>query len=282
MSQKPLVVLDFDGTFTDAEAEGAGFADAYLQEFSELVGRDVKAEWAKAQALLSNPERGWEVNGFVVAPANCDPYIRSTCLAYEVCERLGLMKNRELRSDVLSVVYGFCYRFTKTVFRPEAKAVLQRLLRSGAHVRVVTNSDTKVVQKKLEQLGFTQLDVTGSAKKFVVKDDAQGDPRFGALVDIAVTGLNRPLKVRRPHYFNVLDRLWHETGVKPAETLVCGDIFELDLALPLALGCQGHLLDRPNTLAYEKTAMAAFGARTTTSPSLEMLADRVEAMVTNA
>jgi hypothetical protein len=55
--------------------------------------------------------------------------------------------------------------------------------------------------------------------------------------------------------------------------LVCGDIFELDLALPLALGCRGHLLERPNALEIERLALQSFGERGTSSSELAALVE---------
>lgn len=274
---KPLVVLDFDGTFTDVEKEGAGFSAAYLRELSALVGKDVSAPWRAAESLLADPERGWEVGGHVVAPANCDPYIRSTCLAFEVCTQLGLMKTIELRTEVLSAIYAYCYKDTATAFRPEAPEVLARIRATGAHVWVVTNSEPKSVEEKLGRLGFAGLPVIGSAKKYVVKDTGVTDARFLALNDIVIEGLKRPLKVRRPFYFNVLDGLWRQTGTGPQNTFVCGDIFELDLALPLSLGCHGHLLERPNMQAYERAALKPFGPRASVSPGLWGFVERLGA-----
>ncbi|MFM2152956.1 MAG: hypothetical protein RL199_1391, partial [Pseudomonadota bacterium] len=37
-----LVILDFDGTMTDAEAEGAPFRDGYLQDLATLTGRPLE------------------------------------------------------------------------------------------------------------------------------------------------------------------------------------------------------------------------------------------------
>ena len=74
-------------------------------------------------------------------------------------------------------------------------------------------------------------------------------------------GLPRPIYLRRGKYYESLREIWRATGATPAETLVCGDIFELDLALPAALGAQVVLIERNNTLPYERAATERAGGR---------------------
>ena len=53
--------------------------------------------------------------------------------------------------------------------------------------------------------------------------------------------------------------------------LFCGDIFEMDLAMPHALGARVHLIDRAapfSTYAYERSALAACGDRGRSSVEL--------------
>ncbi len=271
-----LLVLDFDGTFTDVEVEGAPFVDHYKEALAGLLGRDVERLWAEAEETLGVAENGWNVNGRIVAPANCDPYIRSTCVAFAICDRLALLPDIKLRTDVLSALYAHCYAYTTTAFRPEAKGTLDRLKKSGAVVRVVTNSDTAVVAKKLAALGAESVPVMGNAKKYFVDP---GDASVSDLSDIKLPGLERPLLVRRPHYQLALERLWSESETTAAQTLVCGDIFELDLALPLARGTLGHLLLRPNMLPYEREIASRYGDALTSSSSLDALAERVEGLL---
>ncbi len=281
---KPLVVLDFDGTLTDVEKEGAGFEQAYRREFNALVGRDVTHVWdAEAARVLPDPEAGWTVNGAVVAPASCDPYIRCTCVAYAVCDRLGVLQHVDVRGELLSVLYGYCYRqFPEPHFRPDAKAVLEQLTASGAKVVIVTNSDATVVQGKLKKLDARlaeDIDVVGNAKKYIVIEDGHDDPAFLALSDVRMPGLKRALKVRRPFYFKALHWLWEKTPATPQTTLVCGDIFELDLLVPLALGARGHLVLRQSVLRYETDALASFGGRGTSSTELSGVLPQVKALL---
>ena len=58
---------------------------------------------------------------------------------------------------------------------------------------------------------------------------------------------------------SALGKVWRGDAANgPRTTLVCGDIWELDLALPDALGCAVHLIERGapySTYAYELDAM---------------------------
>lgn len=260
-----LVVLDFDGTFTDVEKEGAPFLEKYVEVYRDLVGRDVSKEWAEESERLASPEAAWIVAGQAVAPATCDPYIRATCIAHEILGRLHRFPDLALRTDVLQVIYSYCYRFSAQVFRNDAQVALTRIKAAARDVYVVTNSETSAVRKKLSAIGFGELPVIGNARKYVV--DASHASTL-TLQDIRVPDLSRPLLVRRPNYAKVLNDLWMETGIAPENTIVCGDIFELDLALPLRLGARAHLVERANTLAFERAVMSQFGSRATLGQTL--------------
>ncbi len=261
------IVLDFDGTFTDVEIEGAPFTHAYRAALADLIGRDLAADWQRAAAeVAAHPGRhGWVHGGKIVAPGNADPYVRCTTVAQLICDAEGRLRDPETRTAVVQAFYQLAYRHTVTAFRPEARATLEQLVASHLPTYVVTNSSTEVVAKKLRELapaGLDRLTVLGDAQKFVVAEASQPDPRFSALPDERrQSGLERPIHPRRGRYFDALARIWNETGAEPAETLVCGDIYELDLAMPIELGMQVHLVTGPATAPYERAALAAIGER---------------------
>jgi hypothetical protein len=88
----------------------------------------------------------------------------------------------------------------------------------------------------------------------------KSDARFDRVPDTQhVDGLARPILLKRGRYFDVLRQLWDETGARPERTLVCGDIYELDLALPAALGACVHMVGRPSTPSYEREAVSRAG-----------------------
>jgi len=284
------LVLDFDGTFTDVEAEAAPFVGEFRRDVFDLLGRDASAEWeAEVAEVAAHPGRyGWEQGGRIVAPAAADPYIHTTTVAQRVLSRAGVLCNTETRGAIIQALYHKAYHHTHTAFRPDAREVLEAVVARDLAVFVVTNARTDAVLRKLGALvGTDRLDallqtgkltIVGDARKFVLAEPSSADPRFDALVEhTAVPSLDRPVLVRRGPYFDALRGVFAATGASPAELLVCGDIFELDLALPAALGAHVHLVTRPGHPPYEREAIAALGARGGVSFELSSLLARLAA-----
>ncbi len=256
MSEKTLLILDFDGTVTDAEEEGRPFRGGYLEDIANLVDRPLEdvlalAERSEAEVAADRDAFGWVFGGRIVAPASVDPYLRIMPVARLILDHYRAFTVREERDRLLdAVLYKYNYQKTTTAFRPGAAAALGAL--AGTATYVVTNSHTQPVQRKIRQLGGGELEwlaqrVTGRARKYVLDDE------FAAVEEaMHLPGLARPVLLRRRHYYEVLDRLRRAEGVPWSGVLVVGDIFELDLALPLALGARVGLVLGPFTPAYER------------------------------
>jgi phosphoglycolate phosphatase-like HAD superfamily hydrolase len=276
------VVLDFDGTFTDVAAEGAPFLLHFRRGLARLLGRDVEAAWEEEVAVLQAgaDALGWGMNGRVVAPATADPYLTATCAAHRLFQRFGVGGEEAARSETVQGLYREAYTHSATAFKPEAKEVLEALLATGLPVTVVTNAHTDLVEKKLDQLapkGRERLRVSGDARKFLLDPPDVPDARFDAVPETQVLQgvLRRPIYLRRGRYFQALKHVWDTTGTRPEQTLVAGDIYELDLALPAALGAHVQLVARDNVLPYELKAMEALGPRGGVDPSLRALLPRL-------
>jgi phosphoglycolate phosphatase-like HAD superfamily hydrolase len=280
------VVLDFDGTFTDAAAEGAPFVQHFRRRLSEELGRDVmEAGWADVEAgeLASNEEHGWEVGGRIVAPATADPYLLANFVARRLCDRLGVMQDKAERAALLDTLYREAYAQVGMAFKPEAKEVLEALLATGLPIWVVTNAHTDLVDAKLDKLapkGRERLQVKGDARKYLIEEPQPSDARFAALpesISFAQGLLPRPVYLRRGKYYEALSDIWKKTGTGPESTLVAGDIYELDLALPAALGSHVQFVARDNALPYEVKAMEALGPRGGVDKSLRGILPRLRA-----
>jgi phosphoglycolate phosphatase-like HAD superfamily hydrolase len=279
------VVLDFDGTFTDVVAEGAPFVREFKSHLAEVVGKDlssVEAAWREEEtAVLAGAHAfGWDVGGRVVAPATADPYLLSNCVARQLMSRYGVLPDPGERHEALQTLYREAYKLTGTAFKPEAKEVLEALLATGLPVTVVTNAHTDLVEKKLDQLapkGRERLQVSGDARKFLLDPPDAPDARFDSVPETQVMdgALRRPIYLRRGRYFEALKRVWDSTGTRPEQTLVAGDIYELDLALPAALGAHVQLVARDNVLPYELKAVHALGIRGGVDRSLRALLPRL-------
>lgn len=262
-----VLVLDFDGTMTDAEAEGLPFRAGYLDDLCTLVGRaagDAEvtaiAETVEAE-LASAPESHpflWDRRA--VAPATVDPYLRMVPIANRILDRFGGFPGQDDRGRLLGGVL-YKYNYAKTlghpVFRAHAGATLAAL--AATQTWIVTNSHTEAVAGKVLSLAAEfpraaglAARVRGEARKFDV-DDAWDD----AVAELAVPGLARPVLLRRKHYYSILKQLLDEAGATFEELVVVGDIFELDLAMPLALGARVGLVASSRTPAYERAYVEA-------------------------
>ena len=279
-----LVVLDFDGTFTDSEVEGAPFAEVfpkYLQEAAS-ASAELFALWPAAMAAVTreSPELGWMMNGVAAAPADADPYVRCSMAAHKVLDQLGLYADGAARSSLLQQVYKRAYAESIIAFRPGAAAALQAVIARGVPVVVVTNSSTSHVRYKVDQLGLqdpASVEVIGDAMKFWVDPAPVGHSEFDDLpLSQTVDGLERPVYLRRNKYYQTLQKLWTKHRASPASTLVCGDIYELDLALPAALGSKVVLMRRSNTYDFELQAIADAGDRGSVTDDLAILASLLD------
>ncbi len=261
------LVLDFDGTMTDAEAEGRPFRDGYLEDLALLVGlapSDPKvrelADAVEAELAESPASHPFLWMGRPVAPATVDPYLRMVPVAHRVLDHFGAIPSAEDRGRLLgSVLYK--YNYAKTLGHPVFKAGAGAMLASltGTKTWIVTNSDTHAVAGKVAALdreapGVAWLTsrVRGFARKFDVDDSWQK-----VTAEMAIPGLDRSVLLRRRWYYEILAEVLAEAGSSFEELVVVGDIFELDLALPLSLGARVGLVTSPRTPAYERAFVTA-------------------------
>jgi hypothetical protein len=261
-----VVVLDFDGTMTDAELEGRPFTDGYLVDLCALVGRapldpEVLAIAEATEAALAREPAAHPYTwmGRAVAPATVDPYLRIVPIAHAVLDHFGAIPSEVDRGRLLGGVL-FRYNYARTlghpVFRDGAGDVLRAL--GGTQTWIVTNSDTHAVAGKIAALdhaapGVAWLTsrVRGYARKFDVDDSWDGVP-----AELAVPGLARPVLLRRRHYYNILKEVVDAASATFADLVVVGDIFELDLAMPLALGARVGLFATARTPGYERALVS--------------------------
>ena len=262
MSAPAILVLDFDGTMTDAEAEGRPFRDGYLDDLCALVGRppndpEVRgiAEQVEAELMRSPETYPFLWMGRAVAPATVDPYLRMVPIAHRILDKFDAIPSPVDRGRLLGNVL-YRYNYAKTlghpVFRAGAAEVLTAL--AGTQAWIVTNSDTHAVAGKVAALdreapGVAWLTsrVRGQARKFDIDDSWTGVPE-----SLDVPGLDRPVLLRRKHYHDILRSILDAAGAEWADLVVVGDIFELDLAMPLALGARVGLVASGHTPGYER------------------------------
>jgi len=255
-----LLIFDFDGTLTDAEQEGVPYQRGYLEDVAALCGQeaDVVIDLAKdmeAKVQEDVGSFGWKFGGQIVAPACVDPYLRMMPVARMIFDHFGCFKNSDDRDRILDrILYKYNYPKTKIVFREGAAELLTKVNRQTTYV--VTNSHTKPVQEKIKMLSQQttpagDLDwlverVYGNAKKYILDGDFDAVPEA-----LTLAGLDRPVLLRRAHYYSVLDALRAKHDLKWSDVTVVGDIFELDLCLPFSLGATVCLMQNPFSPKHE-------------------------------
>src|SRR6187401_313537 len=144
------LVLDFDGTMTDAEAEGRPFREGYLEDLATLVGRqpgdpeiNAIAEQVEAELASAPASHPFLWMGRAVAPATVDPYLRMVPIAHRILDRFSALPGPTDRARLLGNVL-YKYNYAKTLGHPVFRAGAGEALRSltGNDAWIVTNSDT--------------------------------------------------------------------------------------------------------------------------------------------
>jgi hypothetical protein len=254
-----LLIADFDGSMTDAWAEGRGFVAGYKVAIQILTGLDEGTFKALhdgfTAAMTADPHLYGVLNEdkIVTAPAVVDPYLFMQTIARLIFDREGRFVNPIDRKNVIEYMFVSNYAKTSTVPRLGAPEFMRAASEHGfADFCIVTNARTRSVQKKLTHMGI-DADTTslyGDAQKF----------KIGPVVDVPerinILGENPNGHVRwvypgRIKYYELLNRLREYHGLQWSEVCIVGDIFELDLALPFFLGCQVVLLVNDHTPQYE-------------------------------
>jgi len=255
-----LLIFDFDGTLTDAEQEGVPYRQGYLEDVAALCGKDIEEILPLAERFEETVQSevgtfGWKFGGEIVAPACVDPYLRMMPVARMLFDHYGCFQDPNDRDRILDrILYKYNYPKTDTVFRHGAAELLSAVNPETTYV--VTNSHTKPVQKKIRMLSGQcvpagSLDwlverVYGNAKKYIL------DNEFHEVNErLNLEGLDRPVLLRRKHYFSVLDELRKRHNCAWEDVTVVGDIFELDLSLPFSLGARVCLVQNPFSPEHE-------------------------------
>ncbi len=272
MSAIKHIILDFDGTCTQIPIIYQAFLDQYLKELN--MPQISVLDWQNAQALVRqhSPIAGWSMSTTpspVVpppsAPAAADPYI----LSGEATKYL--IKTKNIKTPVPSSAFLNASTDNPAPWREETLDVLKTMLKHDVSVHFVSNSGTQMITQRLQDLwGGAQLPATinvhGGASKFNISEpdwtDIDSWPAWirdlYKAVPAAETSVNigRPIYLRRGSFISIIAALFKdEPRNMLASTVFCGDIWELDLGLPAALGANIHLIERAypfGTYDYER------------------------------
>ncbi len=242
------LLSDFDGVWTYPDAEGAAHGaalDAALLAAAGERDRGAVRVWIAAAraAVRAEPTRwGWSVAGRVSAFADEDPFTEHGALLHYLDEQRArdpiaaqLADAIEKSGTTLDAFGGAAHvRGVQAVEAQRGPGITvaaadagHALLAAGVEVVVVSNSGTDKLQRWFAharvparihpERAARALRLRGSARKFVLAPGAGEVLALGKL----------QFDVARPDYAQVL--------AEEAPDAVVGDVFSIDLALPLAL-----------------------------------------------
>jgi len=252
------ILSDFDGVWTNAEREAQALHEQLVGDCVTLVGREritVEADLAafRREVQASPQEYGWAPDGRISAFADEDPL----CEIAGLCALVSWAEHGEARRyrDAIEARFTSVQEFAEHGFvtamgrfreqhapsiAADAREQLRAVTDAGAQVVVVSNSEPGKLVEWFAAVGIDagegpehELRIRGSAGKQVL----------ASARSIEVCG--RSVHVDRPRY--------REAIVEERPSLVIGDIFSLDLALPHAMREDGHPA-APRTLALRRHA----------------------------
>lgn len=247
------LVSDFDGIWTN-QANEAEFVRKYIVNYlSELSGKD--RSFIEETLLLCKDEMdkephkyGWVNGGKIAAYYHEDPFGDNNAI-FDYINKTGISdetvftKKVKIVCDAVLTKYKTladfsqdCFYLSTSRFKEEGKlnavaetaSIVDKLKSSGTDIVIVSNSKTTKIEYVFDKVGIKAG--TGEDSKVKVRGDAM---KFG--IDNSFTELPEDLKInenisvplRRPSYFKILSE------EKP--DFVIGDVFSLDIALPLYL-----------------------------------------------
>lgn len=283
-------LFDFDGVLTDQTEEAHRVRALFVEQVEQSSGwssaRVLELFSQAEQALDRAPhDHGWRFLGRVSAFANEDLFVRNNglaaCLDDWMAQGKTVVPGVKSFSDLSTVAYDAMLAETRSgklkPIDPVSRTLMEGLLSRGHDIVVVSNSGTDRIVQLLESVGLqpeahssnpqARLRVRGDARKFELGSDARVRP-VGPY----------PVDVSRPVYERILR--------EEVPSAVIGDVFSLDLALPLELarsesarfgGLRAYLRVRPYTPSwsreYVQTCQATAHASTHV---LEHLSDLLE------
>jgi len=243
---QPKILTDFDGVWTTVDGQAAAVNAARGRRLAELTGwseSDLGACLDRvAAALAAEPvAHGWRIDGRITAYCDEDPFLRHNA----TMAGIGVLGDRDddrcaaLRDDLAAAGHHDLGALGSQIFLDASHAYLERgghdllpsapdvltTLLAGADVVFCTNFTTGAVARSWTPRGFvfdgpggtSGLTLRGEARKQVLTADPVREMAFG----------NRPVAVDRTHY--------REALLAERPDVIVGDVFSLDLALPLAM-----------------------------------------------
>ncbi len=241
---RPRILTDFDGVWTRLEGQAQAVGDARVSRLAGISGWDpdriARCLERVAAAVAAHPlEHGWRNGGRITAYADEDPFLMNSALVNGVglvaaggdreCQALAARLEARGHGDLTRLGSEIFLEASRTFLERNghemvegAAAILEALLQV-ADVVFCTNFAADAVARTWARHGVAldgtdpRVSLHGNARKQDLGGGAPEHRTFGG----------RPVAVDRPFYRKVL--------LSEMPNIVVGDVFSLDLALPLAL-----------------------------------------------
>jgi len=262
------LISDFDGVWTNQETEAEYVWKFIVKRLSELSGFadtevDTLLKVCKKDMDRAPYDYGWKANGQISCYYQEDPfgdnnaifdYIekKSSRASYSnQVQKIAAMKDsvfKKTKSKTLADFSNECFVMSTTQFKLEGKLkpvpaagnIVKELNRKGVEIVVASNSKTEKIEHLFRKAGQKvtneksiirgRLHARGDAQKFVIDNSFAEVPE-----KIIITKRFQP-GLRRKNYFKIL--------LEEKPDYVIGDVFSLDLALPVYLRLNNPLFKK--------------------------------------
>lgn len=236
-------VFDYDCTLTQPDDLSCRFLRGYLRELAELTGQpmeEIRCVANDVERLMRMHPEGydWSFNGSIVSSTVGDPSLRFIGIVEEILRRYP-PKQKILNLDDFK--HQLFWRHYPHGTRLRAGAA--QALTMHPQTFIVTNSPAARIERKVGRYGVRIVPEVGKQHIDFTFEEVPAT--------LELSGLNRPVLLRRRRYHKVLTDILVFTGKDWSQMVVVGDNFELDLALPMAMGATGILVASRFTPPWE-------------------------------
>jgi FMN phosphatase YigB (HAD superfamily) len=252
------LISDFDGVWTNQETEADYVWNYIITSIASLTSNTPKEvnsllEQSKKEMDNTPYDFGWFNNGKISAYYQEDPFGDNNAI-FDYINRaaskrsyshfkqeLAKIKDAVEKKANLSLAdfSNKCFMESTKQFKLEGKlkpidsagTIIKKLNSAGVEIVVVSNSKTEKIEHLFRKAGQTvtneksiirgRLHSIGDAQKFII------DNNFTEMAEYYEITKRFKVSLRRKNYFNIL--------LKEMPDYVIGDVFSLDLALPLYL-----------------------------------------------
>lgn len=256
------VIFDFDGTLTDPDSAAALFRQAFF-EYVGAYSSVSAGPWQRALEAC-DPLADVVIDGVAVVRGDADPWLLATGVARAALGLAGV--GAEAVDAAIREGFHRAYERVSCAFRPGVGALLDGVAARCA-LAVVSNSPPDRVRARLHESGASArtleaLHVVGGAQKFaLIESETARGARWRASIgaEHRWDGAPRAVALGRGRYLDAIASVCARAECEPGAVVVCGDVFELDLAVPIALGARACMVAHRGSRAWERAAVERAG-----------------------